>query len=243
MSSSTDIESVRYSSLVPKGRRYITLVLADDHAVVRKGIRDFFEDDDDLRVMAEASDGDQALALISAHKPNVAVLDIQMPNKTGLEVTRLLRESGYKSGILILTAYDDEPFVKRALLAGANGYVLKTAEPEELVQAVRDVYEGQSVFDARLGGIGVTAALTSVSLELARNAADGSDTLSRRETEVLQLVAQGYTNKAIAAQLDISDRTVQGHLANIFGKFGAQSRTECVMIGLRLGLIAVSGQK
>ena len=219
----------------------IRVILAEDHAVVRKGIRDFLEADDRLCIVAEASDGDQALALIGQHKPDVAVLDIQMPHKTGIEVTRLLRESGFMSGILILTAYDDEPFVKRALLAGANGYVLKTAEPEELVQAVRDVHEGQSVFDARLTSFHLNAFSSRADIQLALNDANGSGALSAREAEVLRLVAHGFTNKAIAAQLDISDRTVQGHLANIFQKLGAQSRTECVMIGLRLGLITVSG--
>jgi len=119
--------------------------------------------------------------------------------------------------------------------------VLKTAEPEELVQAVRDVHEGQSVFDARLMGPNLAETLTSIGLDVMRNSAGGGGALSKRETEVLQLVAQGYTNKAIAAHLDISDRTVQGHLASIFQKLGAQSRTECVMIGLRMGLVTMSG--
>jgi len=220
----------------------IIVILADDHTVVRKGIREFLEADGQLRVVAEAADGDQALALALEHKPDVVVLDIQMPLKTGIEVTRLLRTAGSKSGVLILTAYDDEPFVKSALLAGANGYILKTAEPEELVQAVHDVHEGQSVLDERLSmsAFHLGQHLSRDDIDAALAGEGQVSALSAREIEVLQLVAQGVTNKAIAAHLDISDRTVQGHLANIFGKLGAQSRTDAVMIGLRLGLIAMS---
>lgn len=218
----------------------ISLVLADDHAVVRKGIREFLEADERLHVVAEAVDGDQAYQLTTQHKPDVAVLDIQMPGKTGIEVTRLLRQSGVGVGILILTAYDDEPFVKSALLAGANGYVLKTAEPEELVRAVFDVHEGQTVLDRRISWSQLGRSMTRAEVETALLGIDSRIELSPREVEVLQLAAQGYTNKAIAAELGISDRTVQGHLASIFQKLGAQSRTDAVMAGLRLGLVSIS---
>lgn len=221
-------------------RSDISLVLADDHAVVRKGIREFLEADERLHVVAEAADGDQAYLLTTQHKPDVAVLDIQMPGKTGIEVTRLLRQSGAARGILILTAYDDEPFVKSALLAGANGYVLKTAEPEELVRAVFDVHEGQTVLDKRISWSQLGRSMTRADVEAALLGTDERSELSPREIEVLQLAAQGFTNKAIAAQLGISDRTVQGHLASIFQKLGAQSRTDAVMAGLRLGLVSLS---
>lgn len=224
-------------------KRPITIVLADDHAVVRKGIRQFLEADGQLHVLAEAADGEQALTLALERQPDVVVLDVQMPLKTGIEVTRLLRAAGSKTGVLILTAYDDQPFVKSALLAGANGYILKTAEPEELVQAVRDVHEGQAVLDGRLSLSLLNAGqrLSRDDIQAALSIEGKTSALSAREIEVLQLVAQGFTNKAIAAHLDISDRTVQGHLASIFGKLNAQSRTDAVMIGLRLGLIAMSG--
>lgn len=203
----------------------ITIVLADDHAVVRKGIREFLECDPNLHVLAEASDGEQAIARTLQYKPDVVVLDIQMPLKSGIEVTQYIRAQGLNLGILIVSAYNDDPFVRSALQAGANGYMLKTAEPEELVQAVRDVCEGQAVLDKQIPLHALTASMagTSVSIE----------TPSHRELEVLQLVAQGFTNKAIAVQLGISDRTVQGHLANIFSKLNVQSRTEAVMVGLQ----------
>jgi DNA-binding NarL/FixJ family response regulator len=225
--------------MMPAETGTISLVLADDHAVVRRGIREFLEADSALRVVAEAGDGVRALALALELKPDVLVLDIQMPGKSGIDVARDARAAGLEIAILMLTAYDDEPYIVSALQAGANGYVLKTAEPEELIEAVRAVHEGQSVLDKRLlqrlmrqiagaPGSGAPASGAGVPAE----------PLSGRELDVLRLVARGFTNKAIAAQLGISDRTVQGHLANVFGKLNAQSRTDAVMIGLRLGLIA-----
>jgi DNA-binding NarL/FixJ family response regulator len=208
----------------------IRVVLADDHAVVRKGIRDFLEDSGDITVVAEAANGDEALALIREHKPDVAVLDIQMPVRTGLEVTRAVRAEQLPVGILILTAYDDDPFIMSALRSGANGYVLKTAEPEEIVSALRAVREGQSALDP--------AILRKVMAQLTGGPPPGTvEALSAREVEVLRLAAHGYTNKAIGAQLGISDRTVQGHLANIFGKLEVSSRTEAVTKAIHLGLV------
>jgi DNA-binding NarL/FixJ family response regulator len=210
----------------------IRVILADDHAVVRKGIRDFLEEAGDIAVVAEASAGDEALALIREHRPDVAVLDIQMPGRTGLEVTRAVRAEQLPVGVLILTAYDDDPFIMTALQAGANGYVLKSAEPEEIVAAVRAVREGQSALDPQI--------LRKVMAHLAGGPPPGTiEALSAREIEVLRLAARGFTNKAIAAQLGISDRTVQGHMANIFGKLGVASRTEAVTRGIQMGLVSV----
>jgi DNA-binding NarL/FixJ family response regulator len=173
----------------------------------------------------------------------VAVLDIQMPGLSGIDVTHWIRDHGLSCGILILTAYDDEPYVQAVLRAGANGYVLKTADPLEIAQAVKDVYAGKSVFDAALAmrlirgnfsnGMGKTAAPEPQS-ELV-------EPLTTREQEILTLAARGLTNKAIGVQLSISDRTVQNHLAHIFGKLGAASRTEAVMRALSLGVIEPPG--
>ena len=181
----------------------IRILLADDHSVVRAGIRQFLERAADLRVVAEADDGAAARRLIAEHRPDVAVLDIQMPRATGIEVAHWCRANHPTIGVLILTAYDDDPYVSAGLAAGANGYVLKTAAPDEMVQAVRDVFEGQRVLDPAIRARAV-----------AREAA--YEPLSERELEVLALAARGYTNKAISAQLFISDRTVQGHLAHFF---------------------------
>jgi DNA-binding NarL/FixJ family response regulator len=211
----------------------IRVLLADDHAIVRAGIRQVLELASDMLVIAEAGDGEIAQNLIEQHPPDVAVLDIQMPKASGIEVTRWVRANIKDVGILVLTAYNDDPYVMAVLQAGANGFVLKTSSPEELIQAVRDVYEGKSVLDS------------SVTQKLMSQLFTGSKTpevahLTARELEVICLTAKGFTNKAIGMQLGISDRTVQGHLAHIFDKLRASSRTEAVMRAVSLGWISQS---
>ena len=209
----------------------IRILLADDHAIVRAGIRQFLESAGDIEVVAEAGDGEQAKELIQTKRPDVAVLDIQMPKATGIEVTRWAKVNAQGVGILILTAYDDDPYVMVVLQAGANGYVLKTASPDDIIQAVRDVHAGKSVLDPS-----VTGALMAQIFR--KPETQPVEQLTEREMEVLHLVAKGFTNKAIGVQLGISDRTVQGHLAHIFDKLQAASRTEAVMRAVSLGWIA-----
>jgi len=209
----------------------IRVLLADDHAVVRKGIREFLTEPGDIEVMAEASNGDEAIALLEQVKPDVAVLDIQMPKRSGIEVCRHIRAQHWPIGILILTAYDDDPYVLAVLQAGANGYVLKTADADDIIQAVRDVYEGKSALDPIIA--------RKLLAQLAGRAENKPiETLTPRETDVLKLAARGYTNKAIGAQLHLSDRTVQGHLANIYGKLHVATRTEAVMRAVSLGWLS-----
>jgi DNA-binding NarL/FixJ family response regulator len=206
----------------------IRVILADDHAVVRKGIREFLIEPGDIEVIAEASDGDEAIRLIDQLRPDVAVLDIQMPKRSGIDVCRHIRSQHWPIGILILTAYDDDPYVLAVLQAGANGYVLKTADADEIIQAVRDVHEGRSVLDPTIA--------RKLMTQLASQADNKPiESLTPRETDVLKLAARGYTNKAIGAHLNVSDRTVQGHLANIFGKLQVSTRTEAVMRAVSLG--------
>jgi len=190
------------------------VLLADDHAVVRAGIRQFLEQAGDIHVVAEADDGE--------------VLDIQMPKASGIEVTRWVRAHHPGVGVLILTAYDDDPYIMAVLQAGANGYVLKTASPDEIIRAVRDVHQGISALDASI----VQRMMAQVTSGVQPPPVEK---LTDREIEVLVLVAKGYTNKAIGVQLGISDRTVQGHLAHIFNKLQAGSRTEAVMRAVSLG--------
>jgi DNA-binding NarL/FixJ family response regulator len=208
----------------------IHVLLADDHAVVRAGIRQFLEHASDIDVIAEASDGLEAQELINTHHPDVAVLDIQMPKASGIEVTRWVRREHRKVGVLVLTAYDDDPYILAVLQAGANGYVLKTASPLDIIQAVRDVYAGKSALDP-------TVTQKVMAQILGQKTPLMTEELTDRELEVLRLTGKGYTNKAIGAQLGISDRTVQGHLARIFNKLQASSRTEAVMRAVSLGLI------
>lgn len=208
----------------------IRVILVDDHAVVRQGIRQFLETAPNITVVAEASDGLEAIRLIREHKPDVAVLDIQMPGQTGIDVTRTLRAERLPVGVLILTAFDDPPYIKAVLEAGANGYVLKTAEAGEIVEAVRSVQEGQSVLHP---------AVVRKLMEQLRTPKHETitESLTERELEVLRLAARGYTNKAIGVALSISDRTVQGHLAKIYDKLNVASRTEAVMHAVALGWI------
>ena len=212
----------------------IRVLLADDHRIVREGIRQLLESASDLQVVAEAGDGEEAQSLIEKHKPDVAVLDIQMPKASGIEVTRWVRAHLPEVGVLILTAYNDDPYVMAVLQAGANGYVLKTAKTDDLIQAVRDVHEGKSALDPAV----TQKLMSSLFKRPEKNAA--VEPLTDRELDVLRLAAKGFTNKAIGLQLNISDRTVQGHLAHIFAKLQATSRTEAVMRAVSLGWISQS---
>ena len=217
-----------------RSKTKIRVLLADDHHIVRAGIRQLLESASDLQVVAEAGDGEEAQSLIEKHKPDVAVLDIQMPRASGIEVTRWVRAHLPEVGVLILTAYDDDPYVMAVLQAGANGYVLKTAKTDDLIQAVRDVHEGKSALDPS-----VTQKLMSNLFKRSEKTA-AVEALTDRELDVLRLAAKGFTNKAIGLQLNISDRTVQGHLAHIFAKLQATSRTEAVMRAVSLGWISQS---
>jgi len=213
----------------------IRVVLADDHAVVRKGIREFLEASGNIRVVAEAADGEEAVALVAQHAPDVAVLDVQMPGLTGIEATRRIKAEFPGVRVLILTAYDDDPYIFALLQAGASGYVLKTADSGELVSALRAVFRGESALDPAVAQK-VVQQLTSGRPLGAHNTVEP---LTEREIEVLHLAAKGLTNKAIGQALGISDRTVQGHLANIYGKLGAGSRTEAVTEALKQGWIVL----
>lgn len=206
----------------------IRVLLADDHAVVRAGIRQFLERAKDIHIVAEAEDGEAAKDLVRELNPDVAVLDIQMPAASGIEVTRWVRAHHRAVGVLILTAYDDDPYIVAVLQAGANGFVLKTAPPDEIIQAVRDVHAGRSALDPVIA----QKLVDQISQE-ERGAV--VEALTDRELEVLTLVGKGHTNKAIGLQLGISDRTVQGHLAHVFAKLQASSRTEAVMRAVSLG--------
>lgn len=211
----------------------IRVLIADDHKIVRSGIRAILEQAGDIDVVAEAEDGEVAKALIQKHLPDVAVLDIQMPKASGIEVIRWVRANLRGIGLLTLTAYDDTPYVMGVLQAGANGYILKTASPEDLIQAVHDVFAGKSALDAS-----ITQKVMEHVFE--HKALTTYEELTEREMDVLRLAAKGYTNKAIAVQLNISDRTVQGHLAHIFDKLQAASRTEAVMRAVSLGWVSES---
>lgn len=209
----------------------IRVVLADDHAVVRKGIREFLEEGEGIEIVAEASDGQKVKELILQFKPDVVVLDVRMPYATGIEVTAWIRAQSLSMGILILSAYDDDPFVIAAVQAGANGYVLKNAEAEQIIEAVRLVAAGRSVIPPEITGSFIRHIIEE------KSPVSAAESLTEREHEVLLLAARGLTNRSIGVQLSISNRTVQGHLANVYAKLNVGSRTEAVTKALQIGVI------
>jgi DNA-binding NarL/FixJ family response regulator len=213
----------------------IRVILVDDHAIVRKGIREFLEEDPGISVVAEGEDGIAALRLVSEYGPDVAVLDIQMPGMTGIEATRRIKAAHPGVRVLILTAYEDDPYIFALLRAGADSYILKNTSPDELVRAVKATAAGGTILSPDVASK-VVAQMTSGKPAAAQ---EQVEMISGRELDVLQLAAQGLTNKAIGLELGISDRTVQGHLANIYGKLGVNSRTEAVTRALKLGWIVL----
>jgi DNA-binding NarL/FixJ family response regulator len=213
----------------------LRVLLADDHAVVRKGIREFLEEDGEIAVVAEASNGADAVRLVNEERPDVAVLDVQMPGTNGIEATRQIKAAHPEIRVLILTAYEEDPYVFALLRAGADGYVLKNTDSDELVRAVKAVAGGGKVLAPEVAAK-VVAQMTSGKPAAA---AEQVEALSERELDVLRLAARGLTNKAIAAELGLSDRTVQGHLASIYGKLAVQSRTEAVTKALKLGWLVL----
>ena len=213
----------------------IRVVLADDHTVVRKGIREFLEEEGDIQVLAEATTGVEAVTLTLEHRPDVAVLDIQMPEMTGIEAARQIKAKAPEVQVLVLTAYDDDPYIFAVLQAGASGYVLKNAPSEELVRAVRTVAAGGSALDPTI----TAKVMAQLSSGKPSGAQASIERLTQRELAVLRLAAKGHTNRAIGLELSISDRTVQGHLANIFGKLGVATRTEAVLLAMKQGWITL----
>ncbi len=211
----------------------IRVVLADDHAMVRKGIRDFLEEDSSIRVVAEASDGEEAITLVDREQPDIAVLDIQMPRLSGLDAARRIRKDFPNVRVLMLTAYEDEPYILAALQGGVSGYLLKTASSDELVHAVRAIADGETALSPAVARKLVERASGNVHSEPA------IEPLTEREIEVLRLAAKGMGNRQIATELAISDRTVQGHLGNIYEKMHVSTRTEAVLFAVRARWISL----
>ena len=205
-----------------------TIVIADDHRVVRSGLRMLLEAEPDLEVVAEAGDVDGARRYVRGHRPAVLILDLNMPGEPSLSAIPHLREEFPATQIVVLTMQDDPAFAREAMRAGALGYVLKEAADTELVEAVRDAARGTAYLHPRLGA--------RLAAEAVKGATDG---LTEREREVLKLIALGHTNSEVASQLYLSVRTVESHRAHIQQKLGLQTRAELVRYALDNGVIEI----
>jgi two-component system response regulator NreC len=216
--------------VVASGAKPITIVLADDHAVVRSGLRMVLDREADFEVVSEAGDADGALRTVLGHKPTVLVLDLNMPGElSSLDAIPRVQEVSPATHVVVLTMQEDPEFARRALRAGAAGYVLKEAADDELVDAVRQVAQGGTYLNPRLGAI-LAAAPPEPS--------GRPDDLTEREVEVLRLIALGHTNTEIAHQLYLSVRTVESHRAHIQQKLGRSTRAELVRYALDHGFVA-----
>jgi RNA polymerase sigma factor (sigma-70 family) len=212
----------------------IRVLLADDHTILREGIRMLLNAQEDIQVVAEAVDGREAVEKVREHKPDVILIDIAMPNLNGLEATRQIRRDNPNARVLVLTMYESDEYVTQMLEAGAAGYVLKKVAGSELVYAIRSVYGGEAFLYPSITKRLVEDYLRRVESGQERATFDG---LTEREREVLQLVAEGHTNKEIAERLNLSVRTVQNHRAHIMEKLGMHDRGELIKYAIQKGII------
>ncbi len=207
----------------------LRVVVVDDHELLRAGTRQILEDAAGFTVVGEAADGDTALHAVAELRPDAVLVDIRLPTTNGIDLARQITTDFPDTTVLILSAYDDEHYVRAALAAGVAGYLLKTTPSDELVRSIRAACEGFNLLEAGLTGQG----------EKAEGAPEQYvPRLTSREQEVVRLVARGMSNKAIARQLGISPRTVEGHLNHVFDKLGTTSRTELVHVALANSLFA-----
>ncbi|MEY2513065.1 MAG: hypothetical protein QOJ89_423 [bacterium] len=209
----------------------IRVLVVDDHAVVRQGLRTFLELQDDIDVVGEAADGEQALAAAAALEPDVVLMDLVMPQLDGVSAIERLRERAPATRVIVLTSFLDEDKVLPAVRAGAAGYLLKDVQPAELVRAIRMVDRGEALLHPRVAA----RVLREVAGDGARAGRHGL--LTARELEVLALLARGRANKAIAHDLGVAEKTVKTHVGNILAKLGLSDRTQAALYAVREGLV------
>ena len=219
----------------PAESSIIRVVLADDHAVVREGLKSLLNQQADMRVIGEAGNGEDALHVALSLSPDVVVTDVSMPGKTGVELCEQLRRDNPRIKVLALTVHEERIYLTQLLRAGASGYVLKRAAPQDLVNAVRAVAAGGTYIDPSFAGAVVTGYLHSESGELAIE-----EKLSEREREVVMRIARGFSNKEIAAELELSVKTVETYKARVAEKLGLHSRVDIVRYAARRGWVGDS---
>jgi two-component system response regulator NreC len=211
----------------------ISLVLVDDHHVVRQGLRSLLEEEPDFQVIGEASDGLEAVRLVEDLRPNILVLDLMIGGINGLEVARQVLKYSRQTGVVMLSMYNNEAYVLEALRAGARAYVLKESTGAELVKAIREVLDGRHYLSQPLSELAIKAYI-----EKSRDAVfDPYDTLTKREREVLHMTAHGYTSAEIAARLCISNRTVEFHRSHMMHKLGLRNQSHLIPYAINRGIL------
>jgi NarL family two-component system response regulator LiaR len=206
----------------------IRVMIVDDHLMVRDGLRVFLSVYDDIRVVAEADDGQQAVVLCEGVKPDVILMDLLMPNMDGFEATRLIRAKDSSIQVIALTSFADQELVEKAFIAGAISYLLKDVHSDKVAETIREANRGRSMIDSAAAQALVASAVESSS---------SRDDLTKREREILVLLIDGKTNKEIAGQLSLSEGTVRFHVSNILSKMGVGNRTEAVSQALKQGMV------
>ena len=217
----------------------IRILLADDHALLRQGTAELLQHEKDIEVVAQAENGQQAVRMAHETQPDIVVMDVRMPGLSGIDATRQIRRDLPHVQVLVLTAYDDDQYVFSLLQAGASGYLLKTAPASELIRSIHQVQAGESPLSPAIARKVVARFNAGNATETGPEGATNPDTLTPRELEILQFLAQGMSNRDIAEALYISERTVQAHLTNIFAKMQVTSRLEAVLKGIRLGWLTL----
>ncbi len=212
----------------------LKILIADDHPMLREALHRALDGEEDMEIVAEAGDGEEAVKLTSELKPDLVIMDIVMPKLNGIGATKKIKEVIPNTAVLILTAYNDEEYILGLLDAGAAGYILKSARGSDLVEAVRVIQAGESVLHPN-----IIAKLLERAMTGPVEGHQRSELLSERESEVLKLVALGMSNKGVAEKLSVSERTIKAHLTNIFNKLNVASRSEAIVRGLKLGLVSV----
>jgi two-component system, NarL family, response regulator LiaR len=209
----------------------IGVLIADDHGMVRQGLRDYIELQDDMEVVADVGDGDQAVRRVTDSTPDVVLMDLVMPGTSGIEATRRIREVSPSTRVIILTSFAEEEQVFEAIKAGASGYLMKDIRPEELAKAIRGVYAGEPMLHPEI------ARMMMGELRRDRDEPRLHDQLTEREMEVLRCIARGLSNKEIAAELVISEKTVKTHVSNLLQKLHLADRTQAAIYAMQRKLV------